>query len=89
MSRAYGWRASCPAGGVTAVGVGSGAWLGSFSSGVKMDHHLASALERLRFDEMMLGIVRDSLIEERNRRHSDSAHGTGDKALPARKETHA
>ena len=54
-----------------------------------MDHHLASALERLRFDEMMLGIVRDSLIEERNRRHSDSAHGTGDKALPARKETHA
>jgi len=31
MSRAYGWRASCPAGGVTAVGVGSGAWFGSIS----------------------------------------------------------
>ena len=30
MSRAYGWRASCPAGGVTAVGVGSGAWFGFF-----------------------------------------------------------
>ena len=29
MSRAYGWRASCPAGGVTDVGVGSGAWFGS------------------------------------------------------------
>ena len=29
MSRAYGWRASCPAGGVTAVGVGSGAWFAS------------------------------------------------------------
>ena len=29
MSRAYGWRASCPAGGVTVVGVGSGAWFGS------------------------------------------------------------
>jgi len=29
MSRAYGWRASCLAGGVTAVGVGSGAWFGS------------------------------------------------------------
>ena len=29
MSRAYGWRASCPAGGVTVVGVGSGAWFAS------------------------------------------------------------
>jgi len=29
MSRAYGWRASCLAGGVTAVGVGSGAWFAS------------------------------------------------------------
>jgi hypothetical protein len=30
MSRAYGWRASCPAGGVTVVGVGSGDWLAQF-----------------------------------------------------------
>jgi len=29
MSRAYGWRASCPTGGVTVVGVGSGAWFAS------------------------------------------------------------
>ena len=27
MSRAYGWRASCPAGGVTTRVVGSGDWL--------------------------------------------------------------
>jgi len=37
MSRAYGWRASCPAGGVTVVGVGSGAWFGFLDSGSKCD----------------------------------------------------
>ena len=36
MSRDYGWRASCPAGGVTDVVVGSSAWFGSvfFSCGL-------------------------------------------------------
>ena len=32
MSRDYGWRASCLAGGVTDVVVGSSAWFGSFFS---------------------------------------------------------
>ena len=41
MSRAYGWRASCPAGGVTVVGVGSGAWLGDF---LIFDLEFASAM---------------------------------------------
>ena len=33
MSHAYGRRGSCAAGGVTVIGVGSSAWLGTFSFG--------------------------------------------------------
>ena len=32
MSHDYGWRGSCAAGGVTAIVVGSGAWLAGFST---------------------------------------------------------
>ena len=35
MSRAYGWRAACPAGRVTDAGVGSVGWFGSFIVGPK------------------------------------------------------